>query len=125
MEQSRPQPVILWGTGSPRREFLHVDDLADACAFLMQNYNDGEIINIGTGKDITIKELAGVIKEVVRYEGDIVWDETKPDGTPRKLLNVNKIKDLGWEAKINLQKGIEQTYNWFKVRKGMIKKNTK
>ena len=93
----QPQVVVdLWGTGSPRREFLHVDDLADACAFLMQNYNDGEIINIGTGKDIAIKELAGVIKEVVRYEGDIDWDETKPDGTPRKLLNVNKIKDLGW-----------------------------
>lgn len=113
----QPQVVVgLWGTGSPRREFLHVDDLAEACVFLMNNYNESEIVNIGAGVDITIKELAEMIKEIVGFEGKIVWDTSKPDGTPRKLLNVDKIKDLGWKAKINLQKGIEQTYNWFKAR---------
>ncbi len=108
--------VEVWGTGSPRREFLHVNDLAEACVFLMNNYNESEIVNIGAGVDITIKELAEMIKGIVGFEGKIVWDTSKPDGTPRKLLNVDKIKDLGWEAKINLQEGIEQTYNWFKAR---------
>ncbi|NOY39729.1 MAG: GDP-L-fucose synthase, partial [Nitrospirae bacterium] len=101
---SNSKPVVLWGTGSPRREFLHVDDLADACLFLMENYDinpgiDPALINIGTGKDITIKELAGLIKETVGFNGSITWDTTRPDGTPRKLLDVTKLKSLGWEPK--------------------------
>ncbi len=106
--------VTLWGTGGAMREFLHVDDLAEASLFLMQNYNDSSIINVGTGEDVTIKELAEKIKEVVRYEGEIVWDTTKPDGTPRKLLDVSKIHSLGWKHKIALNKGIDSTYEWFK-----------
>jgi GDP-L-fucose synthase len=105
--------VTLWGTGSARREFIHVDDLADACVFLMQNYNDSEIINIGTGKDITIKELAELIKEIVGFKGEIAWDTTKPDGTPRKLLDVSRLKDLGWKPKIPLRDGIKMAYEWY------------
>lgn len=105
--------VSLWGTGSPYREFLHVDDLADACLFLMNNYDDPAIINVGTGKDITIRELALLIRDIVDFKGDIVWDNSKPDGTPRKLLNVSKINDLGWKSKISLKVGIEKTYDWF------------
>ncbi len=106
--------VILWGTGSPKREFLHVDDLADACIFLMNNYSDSEIINIGSGEDISIKELADIIKNIVGFTGEIVWDSSKPDGTPRKLLNVNKINNLGWRHKIELLDGIKSTYDWYK-----------
>ena len=105
--------VVIWGTGSPRREFLHVDDLADACLYLMQNYNDSELINIGVGKDQTIKELALLIQDVVGFEGKLVFDESKPDGTPRKLLDVSKLNSLGWKAKISLREGIEQTYRWY------------
>lgn len=107
--------VTVWGTGRPKREFLHVDDLADACHFLMLHYQDNEIINIGTGKDLTIKELAQMIKEIVGYQGEIIFDSTKPDGTPRKLLEVSKIYKLGWQAKISLKEGIKQTYQWYQT----------
>ena len=106
--------VKLWGDGSAMREFLHVDDLAEACYVCMQNYDEAEHINVGTGEDVTIKELAHTISDVVRFMGDIEWDKTKPNGTPRKVLNVDKIKALGWEPKISLRAGIEQTYEWYK-----------
>ena len=102
--------VEIWGTGTPKREFLYVDDLADACHHLMLNYNDSEIVNIGTGVDITIKDLALTIKEVVGFEGDIYFNTDMPDGTPRKLLDVSRLKDLGWEYKTTLREGIEKTY---------------
>jgi len=105
--------VEIWGTGSVKREFLYVDDLAAACVFLMNNYNDNEIINIGTGEDVSIKELAIIIKNVIGYEGDFHFDTTKPDGTPRKLLNVSKINKLGWAAKTDLKTGIKMTYEDF------------
>jgi GDP-L-fucose synthase len=102
--------VEIWGTGTPMREFLYVDDLADACVYLMLNYNDSEFVNIGTGVDITIKDLALTIKEVVGFRGDIYFNTDMPDGTPRKLLDVSKLKDLGWEYKTTLREGIEKTY---------------
>jgi GDP-L-fucose synthase len=102
--------VEIWGTGTPKREFLYVDDLADACIFLMNSYNDSEIVNIGTGQDVTIAELAVGIKNIVGFEGDIYFNSEMPDGTPRKLLDVSKLKDLGWEYKISLREGIEKTY---------------
>ncbi len=105
--------VEVWGTGSPKREFLHVDDLADACIFLMNNYDDSEIVNIGTGKDISIKELAELIKDIVGFKGKIVWDTSKPDGTPRKLLDVSRLHKLGWKHKISLKEGIKMTYKWY------------
>lgn len=110
--------VEIWGTGMVMREFLYVDDLADACVFLMNNYDESEIINIGTGKDVTIKELAGIIKDVVPYDGEFRFDPTKPDGTPRKLLNVEKINNLGWKAKTDLKTGIKLTYQDFLKRFG-------
>ncbi len=106
--------VTLWGDGTPKREFLHVDDLAEACYTCMEVYNDSELINIGTGEDVTIKELAETIKDVVGYKSSIKWDTDKPNGTPRKVLNVDKIKSLGWEPKINLREGIESTYQWYR-----------
>jgi len=102
--------VTMWGTGSPKREFLHVDDLADACYYLMENYNEGGLVNIGTGEDIAILDLAKMIKGVVGYEGEIEHDLSKPDGTPRKLMNVDKLKSLGWEAQISLEDGIRSVY---------------
>jgi GDP-L-fucose synthase len=108
--------VKLWGDGSAMREFLYVDDLAEACYVCMQNYDEVEHINVGTGEDVTIKELAHIISDVVRFPGDIEWDTAKPNGTPRKVLNVDKIKALGWEPKIGLRKGIEQTYQWYKLQ---------
>jgi len=105
--------LSVWGTGKPRREFLHVDDLASACLLLLEKYDSPEIINVGCGEDISIRELAGLICEVVGFEGELVWDTTKPDGTPRKLLDVSKIRALGWEPTIPLRKGIAQTYEWF------------
>ena len=106
--------IMVWGTGKPQREFMHVDDLAGACLFLMKNYNSSEIINIGTGEDLSIKELAEKIKEIVGYSGKIVWDKTKPDGTPRKLLDVGKIHKLGWNHKIELENGLKMTYEWYR-----------
>ena len=105
--------VTLWGSGSPMREFLYADDLAKACLHLMETYNDGDIVNIGTGEDITIKELAETIKDVVGYDGDIEWDTTKPDGTPRKLLDVSKLHALGFHHTVNLKDGIARTYDWY------------
>ncbi len=107
--------VELWGTGSPMREFLHADDLADACVYLMENYNDPTLVNIGTGVDITIKELAETIKAETGYEGNIVWNTDKPDGTPRKLMDVSKLHGLGWEHKINLKEGIAKVYAEYKA----------
>lgn len=106
--------VIMWGTGSAKREFLHVDDLAEATLFLMENYNDSEIINVGTGEDVSIKELAEKLKNVVGYEGEILWDTSKPDGTPRKLLDVTKLRSLEWKHSVPLDVGIATTYEWFK-----------
>lgn len=112
-KENKNPSVTLWGTGSPMREFLFVDDLANACVFLMNNYEEDIWINVGTGVDVTIKELAEKIKEVVGFEGEIIWDTTKPDGTPRKLLNIDKIKNLGWNPKTSLDEGIRKTYSWY------------
>jgi len=106
--------VTLWGDGSAMREFLYVDDLAEAAFKCMVNYDSEEIINVGTGKDITIKELATTIADVIGFKGEIVWDTSKPNGTPRKVLNVDKVKSLGWEPKIGLREGLESTYEWMK-----------
>ncbi|MCY9657476.1 GDP-L-fucose synthase [Paenibacillus chondroitinus] len=108
--------VVMWGTGTPKREFLHVDDLADACYFLMLNYKGNETVNVGTGKEISIIELAHLVGDIIGYDGAIVKDITKPDGTPRKLLDVTKLHSLGWEAKIKLREGIESTYTSFLQR---------
>ncbi|MBF05486.1 GDP-fucose synthetase [bacterium] len=105
--------VEVWGTGTPKREFLHVEDLADASIFLIKNYNEPGIVNVGTGEDVAIKELAHIIKEVVGYEGELVWDTSKPDGTPRKLLDVSKLRNHGWKHSIELKDGIQKTYEWY------------
>jgi GDP-L-fucose synthase len=105
--------VTIWGTGSPRREFLHVDDLADACAFLMHRYSDAQHVNLGTGEDLTIRELAGMIRDIVHPDARLVFDRSKPDGAPRKLLDVRKLRELGWRHRIPLRAGIESTYRWF------------
>ncbi|MDI9320115.1 MAG: GDP-L-fucose synthase [Phycisphaerales bacterium] len=107
---NQQEVVHLWGTGAPMREFLHADDMADACVYLMQQYNEEGLVNIGVGSDISIKDLALMIKDIVGYEGAIDWDSTKPDGTPRKLMDVSKLKSLGWQAKIDLRQGIESVY---------------
>jgi GDP-L-fucose synthase len=104
--------VLLWGSGSPRREFLHSDDLAAACLFLLANYDDDSIINVGVEKDISITELAELIREIVGFKGQISWDLSKPDGTPRKVLDTSKISALGWRPKISLEKGLKSTYEW-------------
>ena len=106
-------PVTLWGDGSAMREFLYVDDLAEACYICMQNYNESEHINVGTGEDVTIKELAETISDIVGFNGEFNWDTSKPNGTPRKVLNVDKIKSLGWEPVTNLRDGILKTYQWY------------
>ena len=105
--------IVLWGDGSPKREFLHVNDLAEACIFLMQNYDQAEHINVGTGEDISIKELAETIADVVGFEGEFVWNTDKPNGTPRKLLDTSKINSLGWYPTIGVRRGIKQTYDWY------------
>ncbi len=105
--------MTLWGTGSPMREFLHADDLAEACLFLMEHYNDSTLVNIGTGEDVTIKNLAAIVKQIVGFQGEIVWDSTKPDGTPRKLMDVSKLHGLGWHHKITLEDGIKLAYQDF------------
>jgi len=103
--------VVLWGTGSPRREFLHVDDLADACLFLMRSYSDEQIVNVGVGEDVTIRELAELVQEIVGFDGEVVWDGTKPDGTPRKLMDVSRLHAMGWQARISLEDGIRQVFS--------------
>jgi GDP-L-fucose synthase len=106
--------VELWGSGTPMREFLYIEDLAKALIFLMNNYDGAEIINVGTGKDVSIEELAHTIKDVIGFKGSIVWDASKPDGTPKKLLDVSKLNNLGWKSETSLENGIKQTYDWFK-----------
>lgn len=102
--------VELWGTGTPKREFLHANDMAEACVYLMENYNEAGLVNIGTGEDLSIKELAEMIKKITKFEGEIIWDSTKPDGTPRKLMDVSKLYALGWKHKIELEEGITKVY---------------
>ena len=110
---SGAREIVVWGSGKPRREFLHADDLAAACVFLLQKYDDPEIINVGTGEDVSIRELAELICEIVGFEGELAWDVNKPDGTPRKLLDISKIRRLGWSPSISLREGIARTYEWF------------
>jgi GDP-L-fucose synthase len=105
--------VTVWGTGLPRREFLHVDDLADACVFLMENYSSDEIVNVGWGRDISVSELAGLVRRVVGFDGEVVYDRSKPDGTPRKLLDTSRLTALGWTPSVSLEEGIAQTYEWY------------
>ncbi len=107
------ESVELWGTGSPLREFLYVDDMADACVFLLENYSGEQHVNIGTGKEVTIKELAETVKKIVGFEGEIVWNSNMPDGTPRKLTDVQKLHALGWTHKVNLEEGVKLAYDWF------------
>jgi GDP-L-fucose synthase len=116
LSHSKHWEVELWGDGSAMREFLHVDDLAESCYICMQKYDEEGHINVGTGEDVTIKQLAETIADVVGYKRHINWDTTKPNGTPRKVLNVDKIKSLGWEPKIGLREGIEKTYEWYKTQ---------
>lgn len=105
--------VVIWGTGVSRREFLHVDDLADAVVWLLENYDQKQFLNIGTGEDISIKELATMVKDLVGYEGELVFDSTKPDGMPKKLLDVSKLHEAGWHHKINFEEGLKRTYDWY------------
>ena len=109
----KARKLVVWGSGAPRREFLHVDDLASACLFLLEEYDSPEIINVGCGEDISIRELAELICDIVGFEGELAWDVTKPDGTPRKLLDITKLRVLGWHPTISLRDGITQTYDWF------------
>ena len=109
----KARELAVWGSGTPRREFLHVDDLASACLFLLEKYDSPEIINVGCGEDISIRELAQLICDIVGFEGQLAWDATKPDGTPRKLLDVTKLQNFGWRPTISLRDGIAQTYDWF------------
>ena len=111
---NRAPQVTIWGSGTPRREFLHVDDLADACLFLAQTYDGEDIINVGVGEDISIAELAALVQRVVGYAGDLVFDPSKPDGTPRKLLDVSRLGRLGWRARIGLEEGLSKTYRWYR-----------
>ncbi len=115
---SRLPKVVLWGTGSPRREFLHVDDLASATLFLLENYSDEPIVNVGTGEDLPIRELAELVREAVGFEGEVIWDESRPDGTPRKLLDVSRLREMGWEPRIGLREGIGQTLAWYRRQVG-------
>ena len=111
----KDQKLVVWGTGKPRREFLHVDDLASACLLLLEKYDSSEIINVGCGEDISIRELAELICDVVGFDGELAWDTTKPDGTPRKLLDVTRLRALGWKPAIPLRDGIGRTYEWFRA----------
>lgn len=112
-KKSNNAPVILWGTGTPMREFLFVDDMAEAVVFALENKLPEHLYNVGTGEDLTIKELATAIQKIVGHTGDIIWDESKPDGTPRKLMDVSKMHNIGWKHQIKLEEGIQKTYNWF------------
>jgi GDP-L-fucose synthase len=110
--KSEGRPFVeIWGTGTPCREFLYVDDLADACLFLMQHYDDGEIVNVGVGEDLSIEELALLIRDIAGYEGELRFDRSKPDGTPRKLLDVTKLRSMGWKARVSLREGITRTWD--------------
>ncbi|NEN79976.1 NAD-dependent epimerase/dehydratase family protein [Nocardioides zeae] len=113
--------VENWGTGSPRREFLHVDDMAEACLFLLENYDGPSQVNVGTGSDVTIKEIAETIAEVVGYEGEVRWDTSKPDGTPQKLMDVSLINDAGWTARVGLREGLESTVEWYRSHQGELR----
>ncbi|MFV0338202.1 MAG: GDP-L-fucose synthase family protein, partial [Chthoniobacterales bacterium] len=112
-KQNSADAITVWGSGTPRREFLHADDLADACLFLLKEYDSAEIVNVGCGEDVSIRELVEIICEIVGFEGEIEYDSSKPDGTPRKLLDVSKLTNMGWQPKIALRDGIASTYQWF------------
>jgi GDP-L-fucose synthase len=112
-KNNKASSVTLWGSGSPRREFLHADDLGTACVFLLDNYDEDIAINVGVGEDVSIRELAEIIRDIVGFDGGIEWDSSKPDGTPRKLLDVSRIRNLGWQASIDLKSGINSTYKWY------------
>jgi GDP-L-fucose synthase len=112
-KQSHQDQVIVWGTGKPKREFLYVDDLAEASVQLMQTYDSSDIVNVGVGKDISIAELAELVKDVIGYEGEVIFDSSKPDGTPQKLLDISRLNTVGWKANISLKEGIKLTYQWF------------
>ncbi len=117
-KQEGADTVEVWGTGAPKREFLHVDDLADACVYLLKNYHDELFVNIGTGSDLTIKALAEMIRDIVGFQGELIWDTTKPDGTPRKLMDVGRLHGMGWKHSIELRDGIKQVYEAFKKYEG-------
>ena len=114
--------VTNWGTGSPRREFLHVDDMADACLHLLEHYDGPEQVNVGTGQDATIREIANIVADVVGYKGETQWDNSKPDGTPQKLLDVSKLAEIGWSARIGLEEGIESTVTWYRTNTKILRK---
>lgn len=118
---SEAESVTNWGTGSPRREFLHVDDMADACLHLLEHYDGPNQVNVGSGTDVTIKEVAEVVADVVGYTGDTYWDTTKPDGTPQKLLDVSKLAKLGWTAKVGLREGIESAVDWYRAHRESLR----
>lgn len=118
---SGAESVTNWGTGSPRREFLHVDDMADACLHLLEHYDGGDQVNVGTGTDVTIREIAETVAEVVGYSGRTEWDTSKPDGTPQKLLDVSKLADAGWTARIDLRTGLESTVDWYRDAKDLVR----
>ena len=123
-KENNNAPVTLWGSGTPLREFLFVDDMAEAVVFALENKLPDYLYNIGTGVDLTIKELAETIQKITGHQGDIVWDATKPDGTPRKLMDISKMHDLGWKHKVNLEEGIKRTYDWFVTNVENVKKVT-
>ena len=120
-KESGNASVVLWGTGTPKREFLYVDDMADACIYLMENYQGSDFVNIGTGEDVTILEVATMIKEIVGFNGALEFDSTKPDGTPRKLLDVSRIHSLGWKAKVPLREGLQRAIDWYRENRGVKK----
>ena len=119
--QANASEVVMWGTGTPRREFLHVDDMADATVFLTETYDGADIVNVGVGEDVSIRELAELVKDITGYQGRIVNDTDKPDGTPRKLLDVSRLNGLGWKARIPLREGVESTYAWFLQNQGRLR----
>lgn len=120
-KESGSASVVLWGTGTPKREFLYVDDMANACIYLMENYQGNDFVNIGTGEDVTILEVATMIKEIVGFNGALEFDSTKPDGTPRKLLDVSRIHSLGWKAKVPLREGLQRAIDWYRDNRGVKK----
>jgi GDP-L-fucose synthase len=120
-KEAGTREVVIWGTGTPRREFLHVDDLADACVFLMERYDGEEHVNVGTGEDLSIRELAETIRAIVYPEAALTFDTSKPDGMPRKLLDVSRLHALGWRHRLGLQQGIADTYRWFLDHQGSLR----